>query len=125
MSVLKSVCFTKLGNHLSAYATLFYFKRKYGFNTFITKYQARSIGEVMELDQMEIKPLYFTLPSCHSPGCSGGCQAPPWQSVSQHHHGENYKDIMENTEKYMYNKLLDLGNHTVPIYLYKGGNQYF
>ena len=81
ISVLKSVCFTQLGNQLSAYATLFYFKKKFGFNAFITPYQARKISEVMELDNMEIKSLHFVLPSCQNKWCSGGCQAPQWQSV--------------------------------------------
>ena len=125
ISVIRSVCFTQLGNQLSAYATLFYFKRKYGFNAFIAPYQAKKIGVVMEPDLMEIKPLHFVTPSCQNPRCSDGCQVPAWQSVSRHHHGENYQDLMENTEKYMHNKLLDLGNHTVPLYLFKGMNQSF
>ena len=125
VSVLRSVCFTQLGNQLSAYATLFYFKRKYGFNAFIAPYQAKKIGVVMEPDLMEIKPLHFVTPSCQNPRCSDGCQVPAWQSVSRHHHGENYKDLMENSEKYMHNKLLDLGNHTVPLYLFKGKSQFF
>ena len=123
ISVLKSVCFTQLGNQLTAYATLFYFKRKFGFNTFITPYQAKSINAVMELEQMDIKPLHFVTPSCQNPRCSEGCQLPKWQSVYRHHHGENYQDLMKNSEKYMHNKLLDLGNHTIPIYLFRGENQ--
>ena len=117
---MKSVCFTQLGNQLSAYATLFYFKKKFGFNAFINKMQAMHLSVVMRLDEMDIKPLFFTPPSCEDPRCSDGCKVPKWESVLQHHHGENYKNLMNSPQKYLYNKLLDLGSHTVPIYLFRG-----
>ena len=41
----------------------------------------------------------------------------------RHHNGGNYEDLMENSKKYIHNKLLDLGNHTIPIYLFRGKDQ--
>ena len=60
--VMKSVCHTQLGNQLSSYAALFYFKHKYGFNAFIDPVQAKYIAEVMDMEKMDIKSLEFKIP---------------------------------------------------------------
>jgi hypothetical protein len=115
VSVMKSVCHTQLGNQLSSYAALFYFKHKYGFNAFIDPVQAKYIAEVMYLDKMEIKSLDFKIPKC----CETELRLPTWEVVRNLNDGRSYDGFVENIDKYRYNHLIDLGTHTVPIYLYK------
>ena len=115
VSIMKSVCHTQLGNQLSSYAALFYFKHKYGFNAFIDPVQAKYIAEVMDLDKMEIQSLDFKIPKC----CDKELRLPSWEVVSNPNGGRSYDGFVENIDKYRYNHLIDLGTHTVPIYLYK------
>ena len=115
VSVMKSVCHTQLGNQLSSYAALFYFKHRYGFNAFIDPVQAKYIAEVMDMDNLEIKSLDFKIPKC----CDKEFRLPKWEQVSSPSGGRIYDGFVENIDKYRYNHLIDLGTHTVPLYLYK------
>ena len=95
ISVIKSVCHTQLGNQLSSYAALFYFKHKYGFNAFIDPVQTKHISEVMDTKSMKIQSLDFHIPKC----CGKNSKLPKWESVGSDGGGRLFNQFIDNIDK--------------------------
>jgi len=113
-SIMASNCNGRLGNVMFAYATLFYFHYKMGFNGIIDEWMAFNMNTVFK-DTYAIKE-----------GNMWQKMAEGWQDfvgagvARQDEYGEHYyTPLFEDPDKYMYNMILGVGAYPSPFYLFQ------
>lgn len=120
VSIVRSRCKTRLGNQLSSYAAVLYFQKKYGMVPLMDNFQMRIIKSVFEEENLSVKSL--GLDTC----CKSRRLRKSWKKVKPLKEDKRTgvatglnERFSTNPDFYLRNFMVDLGSHTMPVFLFK------
>ena len=118
VSIVRSGCRTRLGNQLSAYAAIRYFQHKFGMTPLLLPFQMKIIKSVFNDGPLSVRSL--NLDFC----CNDRTKWKTIMALKEDKRtgiatGLNPR-FEKNPEYYSRNFLVELGHHTMPLFLFKG-----
>jgi len=106
---MMTVCNGRLGNIMMAYATLYYFNQRYGFNGYLNELQANTLHKIFKPPSMNIKKGEIVDASLRFEDVH------ELDGTGRYHYDEMVADV----EKYKYNRLLNVGQYPLGFQLFE------
>ena len=118
MSIVRSGCRTRLGKQLSASAAVRYFQHKFGMTPLLLPFQMKIIKSVFNEGPLSVRSLNLDF-CCKDRKKWKTIMALKEDKRTEIATGLNPR-FEKNPEYYSRNFLVELGHHTMPLFLFKG-----